>query len=61
MAKNGNNLGPDDLRSDIPLVEASSGQEQYCQVSLTFGQSLDQADLQSDLPPVEASGGQEWC
>ena len=29
VAKNGTKLGPVDLSSDVPPVEASSGQEQY--------------------------------
>ena len=29
MAKSGTNLGPVDLSSDVPPVEASSGQDQY--------------------------------
>ena len=61
MTKSGANLGLLDLSSDVPPVEASSGQEQYyirsaghfvnLWVRLTF-------DLITSL--VEASGVQEW-
>ena len=66
MTKSGNNLGPVDLISDVPLLP-SIGRGIWWprvvlhQVSLTFGHPLGQANLWSDVHSlVEASSGQEW-
>ena len=61
MAKSGTNLGPVDLSSDIPPVEASSGQEQYYSGQLDiFDQPLGKLTFGQMYPLVVASNGQEW-
>ena len=49
MAKSGTQLGPVDMSSDVPLVEASIGQGWYSGL----------VDLSSNVPLVVASTGQK--
>ena len=51
MAKSDTKLGPVTLTLDVPLVEASNGQD--------IGTKIGPVGLSSDVPSVEASSGQE--